>query len=461
MAQLVAKDKVLVCLTCVVMLSNCASRAFGQGTTRYAIVDIGNIGGSWSATPRAINNEGIVVGDTFDVSTGLIRAFIWQSGAVEFLAPLVPNLDSTAYDINDIGQVIGKSGIAINVEHAVVWRADRNPVDVGTLGGEDSYAYGVNGAGEVVGRSYLPSTGTHPFLWKDGQMIDLGELERPSAGANAINSSRQIVGSAGVLPYGSRGFLWEDGEMINLGTIPEGSTSVAYDISDASVIVGSAHASNGRDQAVVWEDRVIRNIHNASVGSQSIAKAINEVGQIVGYLSVDGQSSGFLYEGNGPMVDVMSLLPPQHQWRQLLNIADINDHGEIVAYGDQFGGSSQAYHAVLLTPVHPILTLQGPQPGRAATINGLRVTGCTPGARVQFFYSRHGGGALIPGCNHTDGVTLQLDNPIHLATSTANEQGVATMTRFVPPVARGQTILFQAVVQNECAISQLVVHTFE
>jgi len=134
----------------------------------------------------------------------------------------------------------------------------------------------------------------------------------------------------------------------------------------------------------------------------------------------------------------------------------INNAGQIPVTGKY----DDDHWALLLTPVHPSMTLQGPQPGRAGTTNGLRVTGVTPGARVTFLYSRHGGGTRIPGCDLQQNA-LQLDNPTVIGTAIANQQGVATITRPVPLIARGQTILFQAVVQNQCAISQLVVHRFD
>ena len=146
----------------------------------------------------------------------------------------------------------------------------------------------------------------------------------------------------------------------------------------------------------------------------------------------------------------------------MLGFTDINNAGEIVAYGDLIGGSNSTYRGVLITPVHPTLTLQGPQPGNANAINGLRVTGCTPGARIHFYYSTQGGGTLVPGCNHTDGVTFQLDNPILIGSVTANANGIATLTRFVPGPARNLgDILIQAIEPGNCKISQLVVHQFD
>ncbi len=440
------------------------SVARGQEAARYAIVDIGDIGGRGTYA-WGINNAGDVIASTIDAQTNDLRTVIWSAGVVRFLDPLLPGMDAKPFDINDAGQVVGKSYVALGVEHPVLWLADGTAIDLGTLGGEDSIAYGINDSSQVVGASDLPDQGSHGVLWSDGKMIDLGDLGRPSGGANAINNMGQIVGISGILPSSARAFVWQNGEMTNLGTLPNGSRSDARDINDSGLIAGVAHASNGVDYAVIWEDHVIRSIHNPSIGVQSAANGINSLGQIVGFLDVDRVSehtSAFYWEPGGSMVDVMTLLPPNHAWRQVLGMNDINDVGEMACYGDLIGGSNGAYRGVLITPVHSALTLQGPQPGRAGTLNGLRVTGCTPGARVSFYYSTHGGGTLVPGCNHTDGVTLQLDDPIQIGSAVANQNGIATLTRFVPTGARNLgDVLIQAVQQNGCKISQLVVKRFE
>ncbi len=441
------------------------SQARGQEAARFAIVEIGNIGSSYSATPRAINNNGVVTGGTYDLATHTIRVFRWRNGVVEYLDPPIPGAGAEGYDINDLGEVVGYAIVAQNIIHAMHWLADGSVVEIGTFGGPWSRAYGMNDLGQIVGSADLPGSGSHPFLLESGQMIDLGDLGRASGGATAINEYRQVVGTSGILPYGSHAFLWEGGEIIDLGTLPNGFQSFANDINDAGVVAGYAIAPTGERQAVVWENRIIRSIHRSSIGYESIAYATNSMNQVVGYLDVDGEFdniSGFLFEGNGPMVNLLTILPPHHTWRQLLAPLDINDLGEIVAYGDRTGGSNQAYTAVLITPVHPTLTLQGPQPGRAGTLNGLRVTGCTPGERITFYYSTHGGGTLVPGCNHTDGVTLQLDDPIQIGSAVANQNGIATLTRFVPTGARNLgDVLIQAVQQNGCKVSQLVVKRFE
>lgn len=94
----------------------------------------------------------------------------------------------------------------------VVWENENSiPVNLGTLGGLRAWASDINDRGEVVGRSAIPSGFNHGFIWKNGRMIDLNDLldelrrrnrvQLPEGfayivAAQAINnaSRRQIVG---------------------------------------------------------------------------------------------------------------------------------------------------------------------------------------------------------------------------------------------------------------------------
>src|SRR5690606_1003492 len=117
------------------------------------------------------------------------------------------------------------------------------------------------------------------------------------------------------------------------------------------------------------------------------------------------------------------------------------------------------YRAYLATPVFPSMTLTVTgdllQSGR---VNELVVEGATPGARVLFGYSLIGGGHLIPGCSTQENV-LQLEDPIVIGSVRADASGHAFIHRFLPRPARGEVVLMQALVVEECAISQLAVKT--
>ncbi len=437
--------------------------ALAQESVRYAIINVGDPGGLGLASARAINNEGIIAGVTVDGLSGNLLAFVWQDGSSHYLPLLVGGYDTQPYDINSAGDVVGFARTAQLAQRAVLWPSTGGIIELGTLGGADSTAYGINTQGHVVGGADFLGTDTNPFIWIDGQMTALGDFGDRGGDAQAINDQDQVVGYASGSEFsGVRAFLWENGELINIGSLLSNRNSYAQDINESEVVAGYAHALDSTARAVIWRNRSIINIHNDSLGPQSFAWALNDLDQVVGGLVIDDLPlvfGAFLYENGGPMVNLHTLVPPRNNWSVLDGAFDINNAGEIVGRGYRINGGSSAY---LITPVHPTLTLQGPQPGRAGTLNGLRVTGCTPGARITFYYSTHGGGTLVPGCNHTDGVTLQLDDPIQIGSAVANQNGIATLTRFVPIGARNLgDVLIQAVQQNGCKISQLVVERFE
>jgi len=165
---------------------------------------------------NALNQLGLVVGESSPGGTALDHAFLWSGGQSIDLGVLpggeaggdcgfcaAPNF-STATAINDSGEIVGQSAAAGQVVHAFVWRGG-GMEDLGTLPGDNrSYASSINNGGQIVGWSGH-ATGviidyTRAVLWSDGTIVKLDEFIPANSGwtldiAAAINSSGQIAGT--------------------------------------------------------------------------------------------------------------------------------------------------------------------------------------------------------------------------------------------------------------------------
>ncbi len=449
--------------------SQFGASALGQ-VYRYAVFELTPINGAGSY-PRAINERGDVVGDSLLV-TNRLRATMWTAeGDVVDLGTLGGN-ESLARDINDSRAVIGYSyrpGGGAFRYNAFLWR-DGQMTDLGTLSGDTAEAYGINNSEQVVGfATIIPGQGTpySAFIWDAGMMTELAPIEGAEfSRASAIGEQGQAVGWSLVPNYPSlqHAVQWANGEILDLGTLgpPLQSDSLAYNINSLGHIVGYSTSSSGKEHAFIWVSGRMYDLGTFNGVNQTYAYAINSQTDVVGFGARDADPEtfrGFIWQLGKGMQPLSDLLPPDRPAWRITTGWDINDAGQIACKGYRQNDGSTA-RGLLLSPVHPTMDMSPLLPGNAGTSNTITVAGVTPGARVTFLYSRHGGGTRIPGCDLQQNA-LQLDNPTVIGTAIANQNGVATITRPVPLIARGQTIFFQAVVQNECAVSQLVVHRFE
>jgi probable HAF family extracellular repeat protein len=123
------------------------------------------------------------------------HAFLWTPGVgMQDLGALHGLTSSVAYDINNAGQVVGRSFSADPIivpptdpeyrSRAFLWAPGQGMQELGPLSGGYAVAYAINDAGQVVGRSWLstftpPPYGQHvrAVLWTPNQGIrDLGGL---------------------------------------------------------------------------------------------------------------------------------------------------------------------------------------------------------------------------------------------------------------------------------------------
>ncbi len=191
-----------------------------------------------------------------------LEAVVWgpKPGEIQEFPPLPGDSIGIASGINDVGQVIGATGIcgspAIGFSlavHAVLWQ-NGSVTNLGSLGGVmNNVATAINNRGQVVGLSDLAGDATaHAFLWQDGVMTDLGTVPGDFFSvAYGINDKSQVVGQSCDVNFNCRAFVWENGVMTDLNTLISSNSSPylldAEGINSSGEIVGNAFDQNSGD----------------------------------------------------------------------------------------------------------------------------------------------------------------------------------------------------------------------
>jgi probable HAF family extracellular repeat protein len=215
----------------------------------YELVDVGVIGGDPSVAV-AINDLGEVVGTSCQEGPCLTHAFYWtESGGIEELGTLPGYPRSAAYDINNLGQILGD---------VLCWASDPG--------------CSPEGSGEMV-------------LWEkvgDRWTVTRLGLRALFQGLTKINNAGQFVraGSA----YALTGGLAVEEPLPPLDPPP--AVTRARAINDAGVVVGQSTANDGTGtaKALAW--------FKDKVGTWRIlplqALPGHNIGQAVGVSEVDG-----------------------------------------------------------------------------------------------------------------------------------------------------------------------------
>jgi probable HAF family extracellular repeat protein len=373
------------------VLAGLATSQPAAAASLYSISDLGSLNPSATgfeaySTANGINNTGQVVGSSITPSTDVFRSHAFRTAPNSAINPMTDDLatlggnSSSAYDINDSGQVVGKSNKTIyGDDHAFLWNSTSGIQDLGTLGGSSSVAYGINNSGQVVGTSETAISSEQvvgefrAFVWNstDG-MQDLGTLSGFGSVARDINNSEQVVGDAGTTAGDTHAFFYNGRDPLqDLGTLG-GQNSRAFGINDSGQVVGTAETGatyNPRDpksssyrisHAFLYSGSGSLQDLGTLGGPNSYAYDINDSGQVVGTADTpDGFRHPFLYS-DGKMIDLYNLIPDSSGW-VLAEATGINNSGQIVGTGTiQDPQRNYPVHAFLLTPVTSV-----PEPSSA------------------------------------------------------------------------------------------------
>jgi uncharacterized membrane protein len=198
-----------------------------------------------------INESGAAVGSWIDNADNP-HGFFWSAatGVVDLPDPMA----GTSYDspeaLNENNEVVGNAGIPTGTA-AYVWSQATGIVALGHLGGFSSSAFAINERGQVAGRAHNSSHQLRATIWTaaTGQ-VDIG---RNGTGV-AINDHGQIVG----MDVGGTSFVWDSvNGAVTLPGVPgvSGHDWPVTSINNRGQIVGCAQIATGtpvRMQAVLW-----------------------------------------------------------------------------------------------------------------------------------------------------------------------------------------------------------------
>lgn len=199
-----------------------------------------SIDGTSGALTRGINNLNQSVG--FSSWGDNARATGWLLGSPGFALPNQnPPSQSYAYDLNDVGESVGRTRFN-GIDHATVFHNNNTILDLHSLipqGAKFSQATSINNANWIVGDYLDENFRSRGFYFN--YEVGMNFLETPgfNLNLNAISDTGIIVGSTNE----SRAMMWttETG-LVDLNTlvVPNSGWTLieAQDVNDAGWIVG-------------------------------------------------------------------------------------------------------------------------------------------------------------------------------------------------------------------------------
>lgn len=351
--------------------SEAAHETLAAKQVRYAIINLGTLGGTASNGFGGPNNRGWVTGDANLAGDQNEHGALWRDGAITDLGTLGGLNSSVPFPVKDdrglvvgvaqtaevdpLGELWGNTFVCTsavcqgseNLVRGFLWK-DGVMTALPTLGGNNNGALGVNNRGQIVGGA---ETANQDPNCVSPQLLDIrgvvwgprpGQIEAlptfpgdPASVALAINDEGQVVGTSGQCqgpPSGlafQHAVLWQHGTVTNLGSLGGAMFNAANGINNRGQVVGQSDLpGEAATHAFLWQNGVMTDLGTLSGDANSVAFDINDKGQVVGNsCDVNFNCRPFLWE-DGVMTDLNTLIPPNSPLHLTFG-AGINDRGEI------------------------------------------------------------------------------------------------------------------------------------
>jgi probable HAF family extracellular repeat protein len=323
----------------------------------YNITQLQSLSGEGTSLAYALNENGTVVGKSYNSVSGVQEAVVWNNGIVQSLG-----VEGLARGVNNNGQVVGQTGsISLGFPNgqAFVWSASDGYSELGTLGGSYAGAYDINESGVITGHSWIAANNavgsTHAFKYEDGTMTDLGTVTDPLgySRGHGINDAGEVAGRASAILFtGSdkHQATWDANGTINAQVDSIYSYSTGEQINNNGIVVGNANVTaEGQFRGAIWDANGVATYIDTLGGNRSHLYGVNDSDEIVGYArNADGKAQAIVADTDGNITDLNTLVVDMTGWQSLATAYDINEAGQIVGYGTLENGD---FGAFLLSPV--------------------------------------------------------------------------------------------------------------
>jgi probable HAF family extracellular repeat protein len=310
-------------------------------TPTFSIKVLANVLGGTAAYSTGINNAGEVVGVVESTDCPFGCAVIWRDGVPTLLDDDGKNV-STAYSINNSGQVSGSIGTTDFNQQAVTWiNATLTVLPAPGPQYDETFGFSLNDSGEVVGVSVgQVGTADSATVWHGSTPTVLGLPPGfTSSGAAGINSKGLVVGSVCCVGTVPEAVVWQGTTPTLLPRVSTGASvgGEAVAVNNSDLIVGYIYNDSGLQHAAAWANGAVTDLGTLATGTRSSATAVNAHGIIVGESDTVGAAEmhAALWSGtNAKPQDLNALLSGAAASEiLLLEATGINESCKIVVNG--------------------------------------------------------------------------------------------------------------------------------
>lgn len=314
-----------------------ASQAAAQ-KFEYIVENIGVLNGETASVGRGINNQGDVVG-----WSGYVPFLFTDANGIVSLGSYPSAQITWAIGINDIGNIVGggrQSTTEFVLRHTGSGWQNLN------LG--FSYAWDINNLGQIVGTRGSSTFSQQAYIWDPAT----GATNITPGVAKGINDDSWVVGYNDLY----LGFLSKPGLGVQTITGPAGFPRVyPTAINNEGLVAGDVHngrsGTSSQSRIFIYRDGAGMTVLGG-LGALNEVWGLNESGEMVGlYYPAANNSSyhrAYLYTPAKGFRDLNSLVDPAGGW-VLLWAFGINDRGQIVC--DAFNNLIPGHRGARLTPI--------------------------------------------------------------------------------------------------------------